>query len=503
MTRQTRAGRRTAGRKDRRRLPAAKKSAYFIGIKGVGMTMLAQFLAASGWRVSGSDVKDVFLTDKVLRREKIPVFSPFTAKNIPSRPDLIVYSSAYDAKNNPELAYIRKRPARFQGVRVLSFAVALGEIFNRHYGLAVCGSHGKTTTTAWLGYVLWRAGKSPSVLVGSRVPQFKGSSLKGRSRYFVAEVDEYQNKFQYFKPRAAVLNNIDYDHPDYFKTPAAYIKAFADFLKKIPARGFLVMNAGDKNVNKIKKNCRGKIITYALAAKGDGSAKKGSGKSARLRADYLAADPRLKDGREFFHVFYRGRDWGEFASRLAGEHNVLNALAVIAAARALKVPLKKIRKHLAGFLGAERRSQVLGRYRGALMIDDYAHHPTEIKATLKALKAAYPKKRLLAVFHPHTFTRTKALFKGFVAGFKDADELIILDIYASARERRGGVSGAQLVRDIGRENGRRGRKQPVRHIPTLKAAAAYLRRHLGHNDLLVLMGAGDVFRVGEDLLKKI
>lgn len=239
------------------------KNIYFIGLKGVGLTMLAQFLARQGFKISGSDVKDSFMTDKVLRREKIKVFSPFDFKNIPAGADLIIYSTAYNPQNNPELAFIKKNPARFKNVKILSYPEALGEIFNRYYGVAVIGSHGKTTVTAWLGYVLKRAGFKPNVLVGSYVPQFKGNSLAGKSKYFIAEVDEYQNKLKYFKPRGVVLNNIDYDHPDFFKNAAAYKKVFVDFIKKIPIGGWLVVNADNREAREAAKFCRGRIVFYS------------------------------------------------------------------------------------------------------------------------------------------------------------------------------------------------------------------------------------------------
>ena len=470
---------------------AKNKNIYFIGIKGVGMTMLAQFLAGEGDKISGSDIADSFLTDKVLRASKIKVFSPFSAENVPIGSDLIVYSSAYNENNNPELAFIKDNPNLFKKMKILPYAAALGAIFNRHYGVAVCGSHGKTTTSAWLGYVLWRSGLKPKVLVGSRVPQFKGSSLNGASQYFIAETDEYQNKLRYFQPRGVILNNIDYDHPDFYKTKTSYAKAFSDFVKKIPAAGFLIVNNRDRESRRIKKYCRGQVISYDLVTGSYGSG-----------ADYLAYDLRLEKGWQIFKLSYKDQDLGEFKISLWGEHNVLNALAVIAAARQQAVPLIALKKHLAGFKGTERRAQVLGRYAGALIIDDYAHHPTEIKATVYGLRQRYPANRIITVFHPHTFTRTKALFQDFVRSFADTDELIILDIYGSAREKKGGVSSRGLAAAIDKANRQRGVKQSVRHIPTIAAASAYLRRRLAPADILLLMGAGDVFRIGAELLRK-
>jgi len=470
---------------------AKNRNIYFIGIKGVGMTMLAQFLAAQGNKIYGSDIADVFLTDKVLRDAKIRVFSPFSPANIPVRLDLIIYSSAYNENNNVELAYIKNTPARFKNIPLLPYAAALGEVFNQYYGVSVCGSHGKTTTSAWLGYVLWKAGKQPNVLVGSRVPQFKGSSLKGGKKYFVAETDEYQNKLQYFKPRGVVLNNIDYDHPDFFKTKSAYTKVFADFLKKIPASGFLIINKKDIESQKIKKYCSGKVISYDLVTGVYGAG-----------ADYLAYDLRIVGGRQIFKLSYRGRDLGEFKISFWGDHNVLNALAVIAAARQLGVKDHDLKKHLLGFKGTERRAQILGSYNGALIIDDYAHHPTEIKTTLDGLRAHYPDKKIVAVFHPHTFTRTKALFDDFTRSFTAADKLIILDIYGSAREKQGGVSSRQLEIAIKRFNRINKISHPVLYIPTIPAAASHLRATLKKSDLLLLIGAGDVFRIADKLLKK-
>lgn len=473
-----------------------KRKIYFIGIKGVGMTMLAQFLAERGEEISGSDIKDVFLTDKVLRAAKIPVLSPFKAANVPLDADLIICSSAFTPENNPELALIKNQAERFKKTKILSYAAALGSVFNEYQGIAVCGSHGKTTTSAWLGYVLWRAGKHPNVLVGSRVPQFKGSSLFGRGREFVAEVDEYQNKLQYFWPHGVVLNNIEFDHPDFFKDQAAYTKVFADFLKKIPARGWLVISAHDPEIKKIKKYCRGRVISYGvsspLLSKIHGS------------LNYGASDLETKGLRQSFRVWQGSRDLGIFTIQLSGLHNILNALAVIASARELKVPLAKIRKSLDSFKGSERRAQVLGDYRGALIIDDYAHHPTEIRATLQGLRAQYPRKKIWVVFHPHTFTRTAALFPDFASSFQSADELIILDIYSSAREVVADykkITSARLAQAIKQHNRCCQIKQGVRNIKTIPQVAAYLRARIGERDLVVLMGAGDVFRVGQRLLK--
>ncbi|MFA4942908.1 MAG: UDP-N-acetylmuramate--L-alanine ligase [Patescibacteria group bacterium] len=458
-------------------------SAYFVGIKGVGMTMLAQFLVESGVRVSGSDISEDFMTTKVLQKEKIKVFSPFSVKNIPAKVDLVVYSSAFNAQNNVELEYLLNKSNKSSDRLVLIYAEALGEVFSQYEGLSVCGSHGKTTVSAWLGYVLYKGGLSPNVLVGAPVPQFKGSTLKGRSRYFVAETDEYQNKLQYFFPQGVLLNNIDYDHPDFFKTEADYVKVFLEFVKKIPASGFLVFNADDKVALKLAPNCIGQKISYALKNKS---------------ADYVASDLSIKNGRQYFSIAEKGKDLGRWSILLSGEHNIYNALAVIAAAKKLGMNFFDIKKAVLSFLGTERRLQILGKYQGALIIDDYAHHPTEIKATLAGVRKMYLDRKIITVFHPHTFTRTKALLGDFSQSFSDTDELIILDIYGSAREKQGGVSSLDLLKKVKKYSP----DLIIKHLPTLEDATEYLKERVTKNDLVLLMGAGDVFRIGQKLLSK-
>ena len=456
---------------------------YLLGIKGVGMTMLAQFLRAQGKDVSGVDIADVFMTDQVLRRAHIKVRFGFDAAYLP-KDAVIIYSSAYTEDNNPERAYLSAHPEQFKKFPVLNYAQAMGFLFSSYQGLAVCGSHGKTTTAAWLGFVLKRAGLDPNILVGARVPQLKGSAVLGKSPYFIAEADEYQNKLQYFQPHGIILNNIDYDHPDYFKNKRAYFQVFVDFVAKLKKSGFLVANASDVQIRSLLPMVKGKIFSYALAE----SAPKG------LTVSLLAHSLHQEKTWQYFQV----NDWGEFKIRLLGRHNVENALAVLASGLALNLDPRTLKKHLAAFKGTSRRAELLGRYRGIPVFDDYGHHPTEVKATLKAFKETYPNKRLVAVFHPHTFTRTKALFKNFVNSFSEADVLGILEIYGSAREKQGGISSRDLVSALKKA----GRKNPVTYLSDFNGALEWLYKTLRPNDILLLIGAGDIFRVGEKLLKK-
>ena len=475
------------------------KKIYLIGIKGVGMTMLAQFLRGQNIEIIGSDTAEKYMTDEVLAKSGIKVIEEFNEENIPADADLIVYSTAYNAENNIEV-----KKALSGKIKTLKYAEALGEIFNSHYGIAVCGSHGKTTTTAWLGYILERAGLRPSVLVGSSVPQFSGAVLSGASDYFVAELDEYQNKLQYFQPKIVLLNNIDWDHPDFFPTFESYQQAFIDFIKKIPKKGFLIANFDDEVIRRTANvNCHGKVVSYGITNED---------------VDYFGYDIKSVDGKVYFKVDLSPRPFslpagrqasqergdrenlGEFCISLSGRHNVSNALAVIATAIELGVSLVDIRTYLEEFIGTARRMQFLGEFKGAKIYDDYAHHPTEIQATLQGARELFGKKKITVVFHPHTFTRTKAYLDDFAKSFNDADEVIVLDIYGSAREKHGGVSSEELAKAIFNFQFSIFNKKEIKHIPTLDQAEKYLRGNLERGEVVILMGAGDVFRIGEKLL---
>ena len=470
---------------------------YMIGIKGVGMTMLAEYLFQNAYEVSGSDTDEKFMTDQILDKNEIKYFEGFDENNVPKDVDLIVYSSSYNKKTNPEL-----KKALEGKVKVLSYAQMLGRVFNEKYGISVVGSHGKTTTTAWLGYVLEKSGLDPSVMVGARVPQFDGASICGKSNYLIIEADEYQNKLQYFSPQGVLLNNIDYDHPDFFPSKDDYIRVFIDYIKRIPKKGFLIANYDDLEIKRhARVNSRAKIISYAIDESADYIAydikEYGSGKNyhqifkIKLGSDFLDEPDRDDDLSQ--------KDLGEFKIKLLGRHNIYNALAVVVTALELGLDLVQVRKYLSEFEGTARRMEIMGEFKKALILDDYAHHPTEIKTTIKGLKRAYQDKNIIAVFHPHTFTRTKALFNDFIHAFQGIDELIVLDIYGSAREEQGGVHSRDLVKAI---QGSDDKQKPkiIKYIPSLKECESYLRENINRDDLVLLIGAGDVFRIGENLV---
>lgn len=451
-----------------------------IGIKGVGMTMLAQYLVEKGYNIIGSDVLDVFMTDEVLQKYKIKVFNNFDVNNIPNDIDLIIYSTAYNESNNAEVEWALKSK-----VPILTYAQALGETFESSYGIAVVGSHGKTTTSAWLGYVMEKSGLSPSVMVGAKVHQFNGNSIVGDSDYLVIEADEYQNKLQYCNPEVVLLNNIDYDHIDYFKTEKAYEQVFIDFVKKIPSDGFLIANYDDEKVRNISKNLtKTKVISYAI----------------NNSANYIAYNIRQKGNEQYFfvksNIDNKENDLGEFCISLFGKHNIYNALAVISTSIEFKIDLLDIRMYLKKFKGTKRRMDIMGKFNGALVVDDYAHHPTEIATTLAGAREVYKDKNIITVFHPHTFTRTKEFINEFADSFQNTDELIVLDIYGSAREKQGGVHSKDLIKKIKEKN----INLNIKYLPKLEDVENYLRDTVTEKDLVLLMGAGDVFKIGENLV---
>lgn len=450
---------------------------YFIGLKGVGMTALAQVLKSRGAEVWGSDTEEQFFTDKVLAQVGIECIQGFSVKHLDRQIDLVIRSSAYDDKHVEVAAALHKK------IPVLSYAEVLGQLTAEFKSVAVCGSHGKTTISAMLAHVLKTANLSPSAIIGSAVPQFGGNALVGSSDLFVYEADEYQNKLQYYSAQGVILTSIDWDHPDFFPTADDYFNTFVSFLKKIPNDGWLVANYDSDIVKRAVAEAGLKpeqLSTYGLS---DGN--------------LLMVRMWLDEGRWHFSATEGEEYLGEFWLKLIGSHNVANALAVIACARRLGVDLEAIRTGLASFEGTARRFENKGKLtNGVTIVDDYGHHPGEIKATLKAAKAFYPYKNIRVVFQPHTYSRTKALLAGFAQSFNEADEIIIIDTYSSARESKGEVTSAELANEI------KNNHPKVVFKPIIADASDYLAETANRSDLVLTMGAGDVWQVGDRLIEK-
>lgn len=450
-----------------------KKNIHFVGIKGGGMTALALLLQRMGKNISGSDTAEKFYTDKILIAHQIKYFEDFNTANLTKQTDLIVYSTAYDTETNEICLYAKEK-----NIPLISYPEALAEFIKTKKTIAVAGTHGKTTTTAWLAFLLKTADFSPSAIVGSNVPQFGGSTLVGKSDWLVAETDEYQNKFQYYFPYAIILNNIDWDHPDFFKNESDYISAFKNYIAKIPADGFLVAGIDNENVYNLIKEFKGKVITFAIDRP----------------ADWQIKCLRIDNDLTSFDVYFQNKFWHKVNIQLKGNFNILNALATIATAVELKADKTKIISGLKNFLGTERRFEKKGKIANSVIYDDFAHHPKEILATLKMCKKYFPNKKIKVVFHPHTFTRTLQLKNDFFKSFFLADEVLVLDIYGSAREKQGGITSLELTTGINDFS------HNAQYVRDIKGAVEILRKNLHEENLIITMGAGDVWRVGEILL---
>lgn len=405
------------------------KRIHMVGIKGVGMTALAELLFNLGAKITGSDVGEEFHTNEVLKSLNIKSLN-FDSGNVRPDTDLVVYSSAY-AEDHPE----RKNALKL-GIPQMSYAETLADIFNQKKGIMVAGSHGKTTTTALLGQIMISAGLNPTVVVGGTVVGWNSNFRAGSSEWMLVEGDEYQEKFLNFKPEYLVITNVDYDHPDTFPDTASYRAAF----------------------EKLKKQTRGKIF------------------------DLETAKPLNHETFKLFNSDY-----------LIGEHNRQNAGLVFALARELGISDENIKKGVGDFRGVRRRMEIYHNKNGLIIMDDYAHHPAEISATLKAVKKHWPDYKITAVFQPHTFSRTKALMPEFARAFKDADEVYLAPTYSSAREKKDGTENLdKLLLDALKNN-----HSAVKPFSEWEEGKG--REKEGNKRIIITMGAGDIWQFARKL----
>ncbi len=455
---------------------------------------IAEILQSMGMKISGSDTAEKFFTDQVLKKLGIPYFEKFAAENIPAGVDLVVYSTAYREDNNIEIVEAKKRK-----LPMASYPQVLGELFNQKYGIAVCGTHGKTTTSALLASVLKHAGKNPSAVIGSRVIDWGSNALIGKGEFFVIEADEFQNKFQYYNPKAVILTSIDWDHPDFYPTFADYQKSFFNFIAKVPRAGFLFVWGDSRNALDAVRYAKSAVFTYGFNQNNDYVISNfkfpapAAGKS-------VSGKKNVKYGNQIVQKFdlnFGGKKIGEFETKLAGRHNALNAAAVIALCHKLNSNMDKVKKALAVFGGTSRRFEIVGEKNGAVLIDDYGHHPEELKATFRAAREIYPKKNIIAVFHPHSFSRTEALLTDFAGSFDFVDRVIVLDIYGSARENSGKVNSMDLTNIINRHNFRK-----AEYVATIDEAVDFLKDKVNEDNVVICIGAGNVFEVAEKLKEK-
>jgi UDP-N-acetylmuramate--alanine ligase len=445
--------------------------AHFIGIGGVSMSGLAEILHNKGVKVQGSDMR---ASDTTRRLESlgIKVSIGHSYGNVSDGVDLVVYTAAVKL-DNPEIA-----AAKDKGIKTIDRAELLGTLMEGFDDpVCVAGTHGKTSTTSMVTEILLEAGMDPTVSVGGFLDSINGNFRMGGSGHFVVESCEYYNSFLKFHPRIGVILNVDKDHLDYFHSLEEIEDSFRKFAENIKAGGTLVIYAGVAGMAKITKGLSCGVVTYGEEG-----------------ADVTSRDVSFdEDGFPSFGIVYKGKDLGRVALKVRGEHNVLNALAAAAAGILAGAPEESALRGLSRFMGARRRFEIKGRWRGVLVVDDYAHHPTEIKATLSAARKM-AKGRIVCLFQPHTYTRTKALMDDFAGSFEDADLVAILDIYAAREKSSGDVHALQLV-ERAREKG----KNAI-YFPSFSAAEDFLKENLIPRDLLITMGAGDVHLAGERLL---
>ena len=459
---------------------------HLTGIKGVGMTALACCLQDLGIKVTGSDVEELFVTDKILKQRQISWQVGFNEKNLTPRPDLLITTGAHGGLTNPEvLAAISLK------IPVLARAEALGEIMEGKDGLSVCGVGGKTSTSSMIATVLSEAKRKPSYAIG--VGEIFPLGVPGKydtGTEFIAEADEFvtspgvdnRPQFTFQKPKVVVVTNIEYDHPDVYKDLAQTKDTFLEFFQKIPQDGLLIACRDNSNIKDVLKRYSGNIQTYGFSAKADW----------RIDRIYFGS------GLTTFNLIHQGLVVDNIVIKVPGKFNILNATAAFAVGTFLGVTPQVIKRGLALFAGTKRRFEYIGEENGIKLYDDYAHHPQEIKATLAAARVWFPKNRLIIIFQPHTYSRTKALFKEFSSAFSQADLVIMTDIYASAREKSDlGINSKLLVEETSKHH------HQVYYQPDRIKTVDYLKKEVRPGDIIITMTAGDIFQWHQDILKSL
>ena len=452
------------------------KHVHCVGIGGIGLSGIAEILLSRGYRVSGSDMKESAVTE-MLEQQGAQVFIGHNADNLGDT-DLLVYSAAVSMEN-PELAEARRR-----GIPVISRADALGAIMaDYQISVAVSGTHGKTTTTSMVSLILEAANYSPTVLVGGILNQFHGNVKVGKSEYFVTEACEYMDSFLSLRPWAEIILNIDSDHLDYFKDINHIADSFGKFADKVPENGLVVAFDSNPFVKAVTENLPCRVITFGF----------------NEASDYYAKGIKFNDeGMPSYDLYHKGEFLRRMELAVPGEHNVANSLAAAATCLALGVDLDIIEQTLESFTGTKRRFDIIGKTSdGVTVIDDYAHHPAEIKATLAAAKNLAHKKTW-CLFQPHTYTRTMALFDQFADAFEDADIIVLAEIYAAREKNIYKMSSKKLMDEIKIKHP----DKDVYFMPEFDAMAEFVCNNTSPGDIVLTMGAGDIYKVGELILEK-
>jgi len=446
---------------------------HFIGIGGISMSGLAEILKSRGYTVTGSDMKTSAITNK-LERLGIKIITGHSGENIAGA-DLVVYTAAIK-EDNPELM-----AAKLQGIPTMDRATLLGRMMKGYPGsIAVSGTHGKTTTTSMISMILLEAGLNPTIHIGGELDAIGGTTHIGSNDYFVAEACEYYESFLKFFPHIAVILNIEFDHADYFKDLNHVTETFRKFASLVPSDGYLIACADDDNTSRILESANCKVITFGMNTDA---------------ADWGAGNITFDEmGCASYTLIHKGCEVSSINLMVPGIHNVGNSLAAIATCRIAVCDYDIVKQALAKFRGTHRRFELKGTYGGIKVIDDYAHHPSEVKATLSAAKNC-EQNRIWCVFQPHTYTRTKFLMNEFATAFEDADEVILADIYA-AREVDIGEVNSEMLADRIQETGKK-----VMYFKSFDTITEHLKKNAKPGDLIITMGAGDIYKVGEMYLE--
>jgi UDP-N-acetylmuramate--alanine ligase len=455
---------------------------HFVGVGGIGMSGIAEILRSLDFEVSGSDLKG---SDVTRRLEGLGVVAHLghRAENV-READVVVISSAVN-RENPEVVEARRRQ-----IPVIQRAEMLAELMRLKHGVAIAGSHGKTTTTSLVATVLRAAGLDPTVVVGGKVNALGSNARLGQGDLLVAEADESDGSFLRLTPTIAVVTNIDPEHLDHYGTHEKLKQAFIEFVERVPFYGLGVLCLDHPHVQAILPKIDRRHVTYGTSA----------------QADYRATNITYHGLETHFDAYRRHERLGSFVVRMPGAHNVLNTLAAIAVADELAVPLDVVRDALASFGGVQRRFTIVGEVGGVMTVDDYGHHPAEIEATLEAARRAFGSpdaygtggRRIVVAFQPHRYSRTQMLMNDFARAFNRADKVLITEIYAAGEEPIAGISGATLA-----ENVRAHGHHDVTFVPTRAAVTDVLEREVRPGDLVIALGAGDINKCARELLERL
>jgi UDP-N-acetylmuramate--alanine ligase len=447
---------------------------HFVGIGGIGMSGIAELLLNLGYKVSGSDLQTSEITERLKDLGGI-IFAGHGADQI-SGADVVVTSSAVGRENPEVLAAGRI------SIPVIPRAEMLAELMRLKYSVAIAGAHGKTTTTSMVASVLAQGGLDPTVVIGGKLKSIGSNAVLGKGDFIVAEADESDGSFLKFSPAIAVVTNIDREHLDYYQDLETIKAVFLDFIDRIPFYGLAILCLDNESIQDLIPKIKKRYITYGMSS----------------QADFQIRDVEFEKRRSCFSVYRQGHKLGRFTLNLPGIHNVYNATASIATGVELDVPLDAIESALQTLEGVQRRLEIKGEMNGITVVDDYGHHPTEIKTTLQAIEECWPNNRKVIVFQPHRYTRTRALFDDFTRSFYQSDVLLVLPIYAAGEQKIEGVTGRRLCEDIKAH----GHKEVI-YSEGQKDAVTYLKENLKPGDVLLTLGAGDVWKVGMDLLKAL